>query len=515
MEREVSIRSLILRMLVFDAVVLLSAASAFVLFPDRIARWIAEFYPVILSALCVWFSCQIYLSQNSLKRKHLASRIWGLLAAGLGFWAIGEIVWAVYGLFATPPDFGWMDLFWLIGNGFLIAFYALLLRFLSPAIQGWNRFLAVGLILLFIVVAGAAIYAPMLVEPPTDWLEFAVSLLYETQYLLLLVGATLLTLAVYKGILGISWSILAVGMWWIAFTDLLFIYLGLNDLYYPGGKVTPLSVLHNLLYIAAYVIILNGLYLRWALPFPAVRAEEVLMVASKFRPQETWVLISDESGRALFVDPRLPRALGAADIGEMTGEFIGAILGLQPNTEFEILREALTHGSSRPRPVLIAGRSHVLQAVAEEETSFREVYWLLTPGDARLEIRPGGKVSLEALLAQAMRGAARSPGELREVYVQAVFQLLAIMCVRFGGEAVGQQFVRRFGSIVCSEESLSDLLEDAKACRGLLERALEYALMVVPVDQMRSALKRLEESLGEEVLRAADAVGLRLSFPDG
>jgi len=160
---------------------------------------------------------------------------------------------------------------------------------------------------------------------------------------------------------------------------------------------------------------------------------------------------------------------------------------------------------------------YTLQAVAGEETPSREVYWLLTPGDARLEIQPGEKTSLEALLAQAVRGAVRAPGELREAYFRAVFQLLSVMCARFGGEEIGQQFVRRFGSStsVCSEKLLSDPLDDAEACRDLLQRALEYTLIVVPVDRLRGALKRLEEGLGEEILRAADVAGLRLSLPGG
>jgi hypothetical protein len=60
-----------------------------------------------------------------------------------------------------------------------------------------------------------------------------------------------------------------------------------------------------------------------------------------------------------------------------------------------------------------------------------------------------------------------------------------------------------------------DPLHGAKACRDLLQRALEWALVVVPADQLGDALKRLEEGLGEEVLRAVDAAGLRLALPGG
>lgn len=272
MARESSVRSLILRMLLFDAAVLLSAAVSFHLFPAPIAKWIAALYHAILVTPCVWFSFQIY---RSLKEGRRARRIWALLTAALGSWAIGEILWAAITTFTTPPGFGWLDLFWLIGNAFLIAFYASLIRFFSLAIRGWRQFLAFGLILLFIVTAGVAIYAPMFRKLLEDWLGFAISLLYQIQYFLLLSGATLLTVAVYQGLLGISWTVLAAGIWLHAFSDQVFFYTSLQGLYYPKGEATALSVFHDLVYTASYLIILNGLYLRRALPLPAVVAEEV------------------------------------------------------------------------------------------------------------------------------------------------------------------------------------------------------------------------------------------------
>jgi hypothetical protein len=513
MARESSVRSLILRMLLFDAAVLLSAAVSFHLFPAPIAKWIAALYHAILVTPCVWFSFQIY---RSLKEGRRARRIWALLTAALGSWAIGEILWAAITTFTTPPDFGWLDLFWLIGNAFLIAFYASLIRFFSLAIRGWRQFLAFGLILLFIVTAGVAIYAPMFRKLLENWLGFAISLLYQIQYFLLLAGATLLTLAVYQGLLGISWTVLAAGIWLHAFSDQVFFYTSLQGLYYPKGEATALSVFHDLVYIASYLIILNGVYLRRALPLPAVVAEEVRMIAPQLRPRETWVLISDENGRVLFADPRLLQVTGADSVGEVVGEFVGALLGLQSKTELEILGEARAQGYSRPRAVLLFGERYAVQAVVEER-SLREVYWLLTPGDVGLAIRHEEKISLEGLLAQAVRGTVRAPGELQAAYFRAVFQLISVMCARFGGEEIGQRFFQQF------EPSLNDGLEKmrldplhgAKACRDRLQRALEWALVVVPADQLGDALKRLEEGLGEEVLRAVDAAGLRLALPGG
>jgi len=505
-------RSIILRLLVFDIAVLLSAAAVFALFPGRTARLITDCYPVILAALCTWLSFHIY---HSLERGRQARRIWMLITAAMAFWTLAEITWALYDFMEAEPYPSWADLFYLIGDALLVAFFVVQVRFLRLALQGWKRYLAIGLILMFIIVVGVFVYAPMFVEPSRNWLEFGVNLLYETGYLLLLIGATVLTLAVYEGVLGRRWAILAAGMWLYALSNQIFFYANWHGLYYPNDEATPLSVSFDLLYIASYLVILSGLYLRWALPFQAVKVEDLLASVPKFRPQETWVLVSDEDGRTSFVDPRLLQTLGAADIGQLTGEFVGTVLGLRTDLDWEMLGEVRARGYSQPRKILMVGGFYALQAMAEEGPPPRDVYWLLTPWDARLEIRPEERASLETLLAQAVRGTARTPGDLVRAYVQAVFNLLSLMCARSGGGEVGQQFTRQFGPDLnaCLEKLPSGLPADIETCRGLLQRALEYTLMVAPADQLGSALERLEKGLGREIIQAADAAGLRLSLP--
>jgi len=508
-------RSTVTRLLVFDIAVLLSAVAVFALFPGRTARLITDFYPLTLAVLCTWLSHQIY---RSLERGRQARRIWGLLTAAMAFWTLAEITWALYDfVIRAEPYPSWADLFYMIGDVLLVAFFAVQVRFLRLALQGWKRFLAIGLILTFVILVGIFVFVPIFAEPSRDWLEFGVNLLYETQYLLLLIGATVLTLAVYEGVAGRRWAILAAGMWLYALSNQIFFYANWYGFYYPNGEATPLSISFDLLYIASYLVILSGLYLRWALPFPTVRVEDLLASVPKFRPRETWVLVSDEGGRTSFVDPRLLQTLGAADIGQFTGEFVGTVLGLRTNLDWEMLGEVRTQGYSQPRKILMVGGFYALQAVAEEGPPPRDVYWLLTPWDARLEVRPEERASMETLLAQAVRGTARTSGDLVRAYVQAVFNLLSLMCARFGGEEVGHQFARQFGPDLnaCLEKLPSGLPADIEACRGLLQRAMEYTLLVAPADQFGSALERLEAGLGKEILRAADAAGLRLSLPAG
>lgn len=504
-------RPIIIRIAVFAIAVLLSEAAVFALFPGWTARLITDLYPPVLAALCTWLAHQIY---RSLERGRQARRIWRALMGAMGFWTLAEITWALYDfVIEAEPYPSWADLFYLMGDWLLVIFFALQVRFLRVALQGWKRLLAVGLILIFVIVVSISILAPMFSEPSKDWLEFGVNLLYEVQYLLLLIGATVLTLAVYDGILGRRWIVLSGGMWLYVLSNQVFFYANWYGLYYPDGQATPLSIAFDMLYLASYLVILTGLYLRWALPFPTVQVEDVLASIPRSRPQEIWVLLSDEGGRTSFVDPRLLQVLGATDVGQFTGEFVGTALGLRTDLDRQILREVRTQGYSRPRKIVLAGQFYALQALMEKEPH-SDVYWLLIPWEARLDIQPEERPLLEALLALAVRGVTltSSPSELIKGYLQAVFSLFSLMCTHSGGEEIGQQFARQFGPhwSGCQRVLESGRPDAVESCRRLLQQALEYVLLVVPADQVKSALERLEAGLGEDTIQAITAAGLRL-----
>lgn len=194
---------------------------------------------------------------------------------------------------------------------------------------------------------------------------------------------------------------------------------------------------------------------------------------------------------------------------------MGAILGLPTNLDGQILQEVQTQGYSRPRKIVLAGQFYALQALAEKEPR-SEIYWLLSPWEARLDIQPEERPPLEVLLAQAVRGTTRtsSPAELANAYRQAVFSAFALLCARFGGEELGQRFAQLFSDWSACQEALELNRPGAvEACQDLLQRALEYVLLMVPADQVRNTLERLEAGLGDEIVQAANASGLRLHLP--
>lgn len=508
--------SLGIRLLALNGAALLGAVAAFVFLPLPIARLInTNLYPIVLAALGTWLSYQIYRSTETGQR---ARRIWALLTAALGSWTVGDVIWTLNDLVIQASVYPfWDDLFYLMGDLFLVVFFALQIRFLRLALQGWRRVVAAGMILVFTTGAGWFVIAPMLLEPSGDWLEFVVSLLYELLYLPMMIGAFTLTLALYRGVLGKSWTLISIGMFLYVFSNQIYFYAQWRDLYYPNDQATTLSILFDLLYIGSYQILLTGMYLRWSMPFPSIRVEEVLASAPSPRPQEVWVLLSDEGGRTSFVDPRLMKAMGNADVGRFAGERLGAILGVPEDWIQKILRQLTLQEYSGPHPVTLFGRPYALLALREEEPS-PVVYWLLTPWGKHGGLSINEKPDLGILLAYAVRGTVPkpSPAELAKAYIQAVFSLLSVLCAHFGGQEVGERFMRQFhpDENVCLEGLSLGHPDAGRTCRDLLQQAQEYALLVVPSDQLRSAMRQLEAGLGEEVLLAAAAAGLRPHLSD-
>ncbi|GEM_PF-892681 len=498
----------------FAGLVLLSALFVFAFFPDRLPliNIVSNGYPIVLAMMATGISSRIY---RSLPKGRYARRLWGTLIAAFGCWAIGEILWSVYE-FVLKLDIypSLADLFYLIGDITLAIFFASQVGFLRIVLRGWKRVLTIALILVFVIWAGYFVIGPMLPQWRRNPAELGVSLLYETTHIVLLSGATMLTLGLLEGFLGRRWIVLAVGLWTNILANQIFFYATWNNLYYPNDQVTLASVIFDLLYIASYLLILIGLYLRWALPFPTIHVEEALARGAQPVSRAVGVLISDSGGRAFFVDPRLLPVLQISEIGESTGEFVGNILGIKTNLDQEIVGEVLRRGYAQPRRVILGGQLYTLQAF-QEPGAATEIYWLLVPGEAEIPLHPGERPPLETLLAQAIRGNGEitSPETLCETYLETVGSTLSVLCARFGGTAIGEEWSTQFKKLidVCRTDQKSGLPADMEACRSQFQSMLERALMIAPAEQVYDALERVDVAIGEETLRAVKAAGLHLS----
>lgn len=92
-----------------------------------------------------------------------------------------------------------------------------------------------------------------------------------------------------------------------------------------------------------------------------------------------------------------------------------------------------------------------------------------------------------------------------------LFQTFFLLWARFGGAEVAYQFGQQFYPVIrACEEALEQGKLPGRECRERLQGALEHVLTVVPVAEVQQALSRLEDALGEDTLRAAEALGLWL-----
>lgn len=304
-----------------------------------------------------------------------------------------------------------------------------------------------------------------------------------------------------------SWFLINNGIWWLAFSVLLFLEADLTETYSWEQLNLP-TIFHDLLYIFSFLLIMTGLYVRMKAPLPEGRVDTIASSLSRTQLDEVGILLSDDTGRVFFVDPRLPAVLGIPDAGMMIGEFAGRMLGLDASTEWRMLREAQSRGRSEPQPLVIAGRIYALQAVAEKEGS--EVYWMLTPWDARTRLRDLGIDAIEQMLAASFRQPSAEWEAHAARYLQAAFRVLSFLCLHFGGPDAARGFVREF------EPTLYKCLEGLYArqpvdpCQQGIRRAVEYAMVMMPPELVKEAIRRMENRLGPEVVEAAQRLGLRL-----
>lgn len=499
------------RILVFDLLVFGSAGALFAVLPDPLAGTLTGLHPFLLSLLCVALSVQIYRSLEKGKRARL---LWGLPVLAFGGWALGEALWLfsdLSGIYSLPYP-SWADLFYLLGNAFLAAFFLFQVWLFRTALRGRRGSLLIGVLLFLLALGSGAFILRVMDESPSDLLALAASVAYETLYILLAGGASALTLIVYRGALGLSWVLFVSGMWLIILSDPLFVYAQRQGLYYPDGKTTLISISYDLLYIIAYLLAFNGLYLRWITSSLDHQIEKAPGSPAKGPLWKIWVLLSDGTGRAFFVDSRLTTSLGRGSVGALTGEDIGEILGLPSKQVSRMILEARTQGFSQPHPLPLAGNLYALQALTEKAES-SEVYWLLTPWQSRLEMRPGARLPLERLLAYAVRSTAEtlSSADLAWEYVYALWYRLVALGTRFGGEDIARQFVDRYTpALEACQKALEQGHQPEPSHRRLLQEAVDYILLVAPPETVRETVGRLEEELGEEVVRAAESAGVRI-----
>jgi hypothetical protein len=497
-----------------NAVLLLATVGIAVFAPSPAKDILLDVFPILFALLAAAITYRIY---QSVAPQSQARKLWLLMFLAMSAWLVAEVLWLSYGLQGLESYPSWADLFYIAGDVLLAAFFVLQVNFLRVFIDGKKRWIAIGALAVFVLVALAFVYLPILTNASgASFWEVALPFIYETLYLILLLGATNLALASWDGLLGKRWLVILIGIWLYAFTNQIFFFAEWNGLYRSENQFDWLSILFDILYILSYQVLTTGFYLRHFFPYPQVNLENILISFRQPERQQFWVLLSDNAGRTLFVDPRLASFLTQKEIGSLVGEPVCNILSLPNDTQQKILLELQGQkSSSGPSKVVLGREIYALFAVSDEkEKGQGDIYWIAIPWQMGKDLKATDIPSPEKLLAAAMRGipAPYSPSIGQKIYLNSALPFLTLLAAQYGGSEVAQEFTRQFSQAdpLCEADNPPSAPTTAEPCRQMLFNALERLLVLAPSAQIEASLSSLHSALGTEIVAAAREGGLLL-----
>ncbi len=497
-------------------------ALLYILFPSAgVELFVSAILPMALSVMGAALAYGVY---RHLRANRTAALIWGAMTVGLSCWAAGELIWLAYELTGIQdvPYPSAADAAWLIGYIPLYLSIGLHLVYLRASISRRGVFWFFVLLTVIVVLAVWLVIVPILGDPGSGTpVELAFSLAYPVCDLILLSLAMALALIFLGGQLALPWGVIVVGILLHSSSDLLFSYLEWHGSYYPGGQLNFSSGLFDILYVSAYVVWNLGLNLRVWSPEPGKDVD-----LQEFIPEQGkgFLLMADQKGRVIFIDPALHSLLGRKDAEDEVGKPFGPLFALPAAFEQAALRKAARTGISDDYTVTL-GLSRVkyrLRVVSSgDPKEFPGFDILLHPDRAQ----PHPITNRDAaILGRVVHRARESyqrrsgPEDLLREYFDTLMELLFILVSRAGGAGVGSAFetvlrdkARSTGSgfeLKNGRAVWKDRGAEPAVYRGLLEEAVRYSSQVISVSTIEQKIGEIERIMDPECVREAKEQGL-------
>jgi hypothetical protein len=505
--------------------VVAAAAAFYAVFWSR--DWfhiVSDFFPPVLSLIGVLLAYGIFRRQ---RKDRIQARIWLGMVLGLALWTAGELIWAYYDLpgLEEIPYPSAADALWLAGYVpfyFMLAYQYALLR---ASVPRGGKIMIVVVLLAISVAAFLFDIRPILADPQAGTpVELALTLLYPVCDLILMALAFMVCSVFMGGRLALSWVVIAAGILVNAFSDLLFGYFTWNGLYYPEGRLNLLSAVFDIVYIFAYVAWDTGLYLRYRLP-----ETEKDVDLRKYMAEEgkDFLLMTDQDGRTVYIDPPLVPILGLRKRADALGKSFGQLLGLSGGYEGIAIRKASRTGLSDDFTVLLglSRAKYRVRVVTSSDPEKLPGFDIIVHPDSGMAgpERDRGTSMVGWIASRALgQGGHHSPfgGEGRiRAYVDTLVDLMYILTARAGGAGTGSAFesvlnesARRMAcpfEIRNGHSAWKDAAAEPDAYRRLLDEAVGYTLNVVSADTLGSLFGEIEKYVDSETVREADALRLR------
>ncbi len=218
---------------------------------------------LLTPALAITITGQLALILRQTRAQSQSRKLWTGMLIGWIFWSIAEIWWA-YATFTGDelPYPSGADILWLIG--YIPMYFALVVRFQTlPKIEKssqrlmiWGSIAIVSLLTLFFILI------PTIQNfDPASVLENTLNFIYPLTDLVLMVLVLRIFFNLQGGLNGRAWVWMSIAFLILSFSDLLFSYGNMHDLYTQSSEGDLFSLLVvDLPYNISYMFVVIGLY---------------------------------------------------------------------------------------------------------------------------------------------------------------------------------------------------------------------------------------------------------------
>ncbi len=273
----------------------------------------------------------VVISMVRLGQNTKIERAWRLLAWGISFWLMADVIW-VYEYYFLPiatdmPALS--DVFWAAGYVPVILGFWWQYRALNVRLSISRRaFLAAVFTGVFIL--GAFVFHPLYISGRMGlsaklWL----GVWYLVMDMLLVLVLSFLFMAVRGGRLAVAWRWVIAGFALLAFADVLFALLLGHEMYYAPGKNQFWSLFADYIYVQSYFLIFVGLVRYRQIYVSAYQVKPLALAREETGPlqiQNRIVIFTDPEDRIISATPVLADLLGLQTTAEVEGQPLRDVL---------------------------------------------------------------------------------------------------------------------------------------------------------------------------------------------
>jgi hypothetical protein len=512
---------------------LLAATVAKILAADRSQTYalIGDITSVLCGLIATVFYVRIWFSTG---RRDASRKIWAQVAVGMLLWTAAEAIWGYYEvvLGEEVPYPSAADLFWLVG--YLPLYLALLSRYrIFQTAPTRRQELLIGLFaLLFSIGSFVFVLYPMLVSFDTHRLiESLLNIIYPLADLLLLILTLAIVFTLEEGRFSLTWRLFGLGLVLVALADLLFSYATWNELYFPEGRLTAITVVIDTLYYASYLTLGLGAY-TFGLISNLLESIKINIVLRSLTKSNILVFI-DAHGRIISLSNNFLNLVHATDKGPYLKMPLDQALGIDALVVANLIHETLAQGSISNRPAVVRDAMGsprdvwlTLFAIHDAQHQQDSIALVLRtnlnqPGEIEMPLNADQSALADYYLSRAGTYD-REENQVIKAYFLEQVNMLYSLVRQFSGVKVAEKLLVRLGELAgrnnwpiaisgqhisIPEEYEGQALVDLFS--ALLREAKSFASSMTDLKVVEQELKFLDQNLDAQALKYVDKYELR------